>query len=144
MFRERYLAGCQVIRTTPAEPIPGPTDAVADVIGGSDKEVERCLLESRELWAGLEGTVALKFTVKPDGNVADTAVLTAHSTVYEAAVGCCIAQIAQTWKFAKPRDGKAHEVEHVFDLDTDIFRYSYRPTSNVAQPASGTEIHETW
>jgi hypothetical protein len=116
------------------------------VISGSEKEVERCLLESRELWADLEGTVAIKLTVKPDGSVEDPAVVTAHSTVYEAAVGCCITRIAQTWKFAAPKDGKAHEVEHVFDLVTDIFRYRYSPTSNVGtpQPASGTEIHETW
>jgi TonB family protein len=146
MFRERYLTGCQVIRAAPTAQIPGPTEAVADVISGSDKEVERCLLESREIWAELEGTVAIKFTVEPNGSVDDVAVLTAHSTVYEAAVGCCLARIAQTWKFRAPKDGKAHEVEHVFDLVTDIFRFRYQPTSNVGQPqpASGTEIHETW
>lgn len=156
MFRTKYVTGCQVVETPPAaapqaQPQvadPSEKEAIDEVISGSKAEVDRCYLESRELWADLEGLVAIKFIVKENGSVGDTAVLTYWSTIDEAAaVGCCIAQVAQTWKFAAPRDGKPFEVVHVFDLVTDIFRLKYRPGSTDVgkpQPSSGTEIHKVW
>ena len=152
-FRARYLADCRVVRDPPAVDRSGQAEeesaeraAIEDVIDGSEYEVERCYLESRELWADLEGLVAIKLMVKPDGSVADPSVMMYDATIHEAAVGCCIARVAQSWKFPPPHDGKPFEVEHTFELQTDIFRLKFRPNSDVGrpQPASGTEIHHTW
>ena len=120
--------------------------AVEDVISGAKNEVEQCHLESRELWADLEGLVSIKFTVQANGSVTDPAVVMYEATIHEAAVGCCITRGVKNLKFPAPKDGKPFEVAHTFDLMTDIFKFRYRPTSDVgkAQPASGTEIHHTW
>ncbi|HTU58771.1 MAG TPA: AgmX/PglI C-terminal domain-containing protein, partial [Polyangiales bacterium] len=109
-------------------------------------EVDQCYLESRELWADLEGLVSIKLPVHPNGGVSDSAVVMYDGTIHEPAVGCCITRGAKNWKFPASKDGKPYEVEHTFDLVTDIFRIRYRSTSEVGkpQPPSGTAIHHTW
>ena len=152
-FRENYLAGCQVVRNPSASQSPDheppeseERSAIEDVISSAKLEVDQCYLESRELWADLEGLVSIKLTVQPNGSVSDSAVVMYDATIHEPAVGCCIIRGAKNWKFPASKDGKPYEVEHTFDLVTDIFRFRYRPGSDVGkpQPASGTAIHHTW
>jgi hypothetical protein len=151
-FREHYLSGCEV-RNPPASqstdqeaPESPERTAIEDVISGAKTEVDQCYLESRELWSDLEGLVSIKLMVQPNGSVSDAAVVMYEATLHEPAVGCCITRGAKSWKFPTSKDGKPYEVEHTFDLVTDIFRFRYRPESDVGkpQPASGTAIHHTW
>jgi len=153
-YREHYLVGCQVVRNPPVAesadqeaPESAERTAIEDVISSSAKaEVDQCYLESRELWADLEGLVSIKLTVQPDGSVSDSAVVMYEAALHEPAVGCCITRGAKGWKFPASKDGKPYEIEHTFDLVTDLFRFRYRPGSDVGkpQPASGTSIHHTW
>lgn len=112
----------------------------------SHNEVERCYLEARELWPDLEGQVAISVTVDANGKVTDPALLAYDSTIGEAALGCCLVRVAQTWQPPPPRDGKPRMVEHVFYFEPDIFKIKFGASSDVgkAQPASGTEIHRAW
>lgn len=120
--------------------------AVEDAVSDAKYEIERCYLESRELWADLEGLVALKLTVNTDGSVEQAAVMMYDATIHEAAVGCCLADVARTWKLPAPTDGKPYEIEHTIELEADVFKIKFGSSSDVGkpQPASGGEIHRTW
>lgn len=161
------MTGCNVLYSPPAAQRSEPMSAappnaaeISEVIEGSQRELERCYLESLAVWPQFEGRVVLNVSIKPNGTVGDTAVAMHNSTVFDAAVGCCFAGVAQTWRFPAPADGKPLEIEYPFELLKDVLKIRFSASSVTAkpfqnqfpgtvvvappQPASGTELHSIW
>jgi hypothetical protein len=166
-FREHYMTGCRVLysppasqKSEPASPDPARDAEIRKVIEDTRSELDRCYLESLAVWPQLEGRVVLDILIQANGTTGATAVAMHNSSVFDAAVGCCMARVADTWRFPEPRDGKPQEIEYPFELMTDLlkvrfstsvvttstFNSRFPATVLIAapQPASGTEIHHTW
>ncbi|HET8939305.1 MAG TPA: AgmX/PglI C-terminal domain-containing protein [Polyangiales bacterium] len=161
------MTGCRVLNSPPAGPRPEPTTPdpareaeIRTVIEGTRSELDRCYLEALAVWPQLEGRVVLDITIQANGMTRDTAVAMHNSSIFDATVGCCIARVADSWRFPEPKDGKPLEIEYPFELMTDIlkvrfstsvvttstFNSRFPATVLIAapQPASGTDIHHTW
>jgi hypothetical protein len=128
-LRERYTTGCRVLNDPPARQAPDaisiPASAISKNIERSHDELLTCYLEAVEMRNGLAGRVVIDFTVRVDGSVADPAVAMSYSSISDPTVGCCIARVAQTWKFPAPPDNKPFQVAYPFDLMTGAANQRY-------------------
>ena len=112
-LRARYLTGCQVdndpqARQT-AEPMGLPPSVINEGVERSSEQLQLCYLEALRVWPQLEGRVVIKFYVEPDGSTSAPSVAMHYSTVFDPTIGCCIARVAQSWRFPAPNDGKVTE-----------------------------------
>ena len=137
-FRARFITGCKVLYSPPAErasnPISLELPAISEVIERSRNELQFCYLQALELWPQLEGRIVMNFTVTPNGTVDDPTIAVHNSTILDASVGCCMARVAQTWNFPAPPDGKPFDVEYPFELVTDILRVRFSSSVVTAEP----------
>jgi hypothetical protein len=128
-LRERYTTGCRVLNDPPARQGPDaisiPASAISETIERSHDELLLCYLEAIQMWKRLAGRLVIDFTVQADGTVADPAVAMSYSSIVDPTVGCCIARVAQTWKFPAPPDNKPFQVAYPFDLMTSVAEQRY-------------------
>lgn len=161
------MTGCKVLYSAPAAQRSEPTSVapqtaseISEVIETSQRELERCYLESLAVWPQLEGRVVLDVSIHANGTVREAAVAMHHSSVFDAAVGCCFAGVAQTLRFPAPADGQPLDIEYPFELLKDALKVRISTGSVTAKPfqsqfsgtvviaplqsASGTELHSVW
>jgi hypothetical protein len=128
-LRERYTTGCRVLNEPPARQGPDaisiPVSAISETIERSHDELLTCHLQASQMWNGLAGRLVLDFTVQGDGTVADPAVAMNYSSIVDPTVGCCIARVAQSWKFPAPPDNKPFQVAYPFHLMTGSAHQRY-------------------
>lgn len=96
-----------------------------ETIERSHDELLICYLEAIQIWKRLAGRLVIDFTVQADGTVTDPAVAMNYSSILDPTVGCCIARVAQTWKFPAPPDNKPFQVTYPFDLMTSVGEQPY-------------------
>jgi len=74
-----------------------------EAIVAHDGEVRECYEEALRSWLDLEGRVAMRFVIGPQGTV-----IGAHQVSNDTgvdALGCCIAQAMRSWTLPKPTGG---------------------------------------
>jgi TonB family protein len=105
------LAGCVHGRRV-AEPVPPPTEEnLAAFVKARFPEVKGCYQAGLRIEPGLRGKVAVRFTVQPDGTLADVAA--PADSLRAPGVTACILDAVRTWR-TPFRPGAPTTVEYPF------------------------------
>lgn len=128
-YRKRYEPGCAILpnlvseakakshsAASLGEAPKGSLDksVIRDVITAQIREVQACYNEALFAWPELNGRVAIRFEIAPDGSVGNAIVADDDTGVF--AVGCCIAQQLRGWTFPEPAGGGRVIVMYPFVL----------------------------
>jgi TonB family protein len=85
---------------------------IQEVVAGHSVETRFCYQQELAAHPDLQGTVAVRFTINPDGTVAKAKVT--KSTVATTRLGPCVASMVARWRF--PESGESSTVSHAFDF----------------------------
>lgn len=89
-------------------------DIIRRIVRAHISEVRSCYEQGLADQPKLKGEVVIGFEISADGKIGTSKV--AESTLEEKSVGECMATVAASWKFPKPRDGKPVRVAYPFVL----------------------------
>jgi len=89
---------------------------IQTIIQSHRDEARACYDKGLKDHPGIEGDLDVKWTIDPQGNVADAAVDSSKSTIHEPSVGSCIVDVIKKIKFAPSKGGFETRAHYPFNF----------------------------